>query len=659
MNLQLISLLQQSIDCMQNGKLSEAENLVNRVLIIDNKNFDALHISGVIKGLLNKPAEGILALQSASKIQPNNPFVQFNLAKALMENGRSRDSIKHHERVTELSPNNPDGWVNYGKALRDLGKFEKSLFSYEKALAIDSNDFQAWSNRGVTLNELKRLDEALTSYEKAIAINPNYYEAWSNRGVTLNELKRLDEALTSYEKAIAINPNIGFIYGSYLHLKMNMCNWRSFDADLAKVSSMVSQSVEVSPPLELLSLCDCPSLHLLNTAHYVDKKFPIAFSLPPIPQRPINEKIRLGYFSADFRNHAVSHLIAGLLECHDRDNFEVIAFSFGPQPDDPMRLRVKNICDQFIDISTLSDVAATQLARDQKIDIAIDLTGHTQYGRMGIFANRAAPIQINYLGYPGSSGAPYIDYIIGDHLLIPTEAQKFYSEKIIYLPCFQANDDRRVISDQQFLRSDFGINENAFVYCSFNNTYKINPNTFNAWMRILKSTDNSVLLLLSDNGISSLNLKNMAVESGINPERLIFLPRIAYDLHLARYGLCDLFLDTLPYNGGTTASDALWSGLPVLTQTGESFASRMAASLLNSLELPELITTSQKEYEHLAIHLYYHSSELRLIKEKLRRNRTSKPLFDPKFFAKKIEGAFYAAVNRYAAKLPPHNIDIS
>ena len=625
MNLQLISLLQQSIDCMQNGKLSEAENLVNRVLIIDNKNFDALHISGVIKGLLNKPAEGILALQSASKIQPNNPFVQFNLAKALMENGRSRDSIKHHERVTELSPNNPDGWVNYGKALRDLGKFEKSLFSYEKALAIDSNDFQAWSNRGVTLNELKRLDEALTSYEKAIAINPN----------------------------------IGFIYGSYLHLKMNMCNWRSFDADLAKVSSMVSQSVEVSPPLELLSLCDCPSLHLLNTAHYVDKKFPIAFSLPPIPQRPINEKIRLGYFSADFRNHAVSHLIAGLLECHDRDNFEVIAFSFGPQPDDPMRLRVKNICDQFIDISTLSDVAATQLARDQKIDIAIDLTGHTQYGRMGIFANRAAPIQINYLGYPGSSGAPYIDYIIGDHLLIPTEAQKFYSEKIIYLPCFQANDDRRVISDQQFLRSDFGINENAFVYCSFNNTYKINPNTFNAWMRILKSTDNSVLLLLSDNGISSLNLKNMAVESGINPERLIFLPRIAYDLHLARYGLCDLFLDTLPYNGGTTASDALWSGLPVLTQTGESFASRMAASLLNSLELPELITTSQKEYEHLAIHLYYHSSELRLIKEKLRRNRTSKPLFDPKFFAKKIEGAFYAAVNRYAAKLPPHNIDIS
>ena len=625
MNPQLISLLQQSIDCMQNGKLSEAENLVNRVLIIDNKNFDALHISGVIKGLLNKPAEGILALQSASKIQPNNPFVQFNLAKALMENGRSRDSIKHHERVTELSPNNPDGWVNYGKALRDLGKFEKSLFSYEKALAIDSNDFQAWSNRGVTLNELKRLDEALTSYEKAIAINPN----------------------------------IGFIYGSYLHLKMNMCNWRSFDADLAKVSSMVSQSVEVSPPLELLSLCDCPSLHLLNTAHYVDKKFPIAFSLPPIPQRPINEKIRLGYFSADFRNHAVSHLIAGLLECHDRDNFEVIAFSFGPQPDDPMRLRVKNICDQFIDISALSDVAATQLARDQKIDIAIDLTGHTQYGRMGIFANRAAPIQINYLGYPGSSGAPYIDYIIGDHLLIPTEAQKFYSEKIIYLPCFQANDDRRVISDQQFLRSDFGINENAFVYCSFNNTYKINPNTFNAWMRILKSTDNSVLLLLSDNGISSLNLKNMAVESGINPERLIFLPRIAYDLHLARYGLCDLFLDTLPYNGGTTASDALWSGLPVLTQTGESFASRMAASLLNSLELPELITTSQKEYEHLAIHLYYHSSELRLIKEKLRRNRTSKPLFDPKFFAKKIEGAFYAAVNRYAAKLPPHNIDIS
>jgi predicted O-linked N-acetylglucosamine transferase (SPINDLY family) len=409
----------------------------------------------------------------------------------------------------------------------------------------------------------------------------------------------------------------------------------------------------------LLSLVDDCALHKQSAEIFTQKLYPADPTLGAIPKIPRHEKIRIGYFSADFRHHPVSMLTAELFELHDKSQFEIIGFSFGPEDKSPMRTRISQSFNQFIDINDMSDLEATKLARELEIDIAVDLGGFTQFNRTGIFALRAAPIQISYIGYLGTMGNQYMDYILADKTIIPEESKRFYSEKIIHLPSYQVNDSHRKIAAKVFTREELGIPQNGFIFACFNSNYKILPAMFESWMRILQAIEGSVLFLYSGNEWAQANLIREAEKKGIDSQRVIFGKQLPTDEYLARYQVCDLFLDTSPYNAGTTASDALWAGLPVLTLMGNSFASRMAASLLKAIDLPELITTNQSAYEDRAIELANNPQQLAEIKQKLARNRDSTPLFDTPLFTKNLESAYTTIYQRYQADLTPDDITIN
>jgi predicted O-linked N-acetylglucosamine transferase (SPINDLY family) len=372
-----------------------------------------------------------------------------------------------------------------------------------------------------------------------------------------------------------------------------------------------------------------------------------------------NKKIRIGYYSADYYEHATSYLIAELIELHDKSKFEIFGFSFGPDKDDKMRKRISKAFDQFIDVNLKSDKEVAQLSRDLKIDIAVDLKGFTQFSRFGIFVERCAPIQVNYLGHPGTLGADCIDYIIADKVLIPQKNQKDYSEKIIYLPhCYQVNDSNKKISDKVFTKKELGLPEDGFVFCCFNQSYKITPYVFDIWMRLMKRIDGSILWLIKDSDIGVNNLKKEAQKRGVEPDRIIFADKMSNDEHLARHRLADLFIDTFPYTAHTTCSDALWSSLPVVTRIGQSFASRVSASLLTAIGLSELITKTEKEYEELTFKIANNKSLLNEIKKKLTKNKPIKSLFNTKLFTKNIESAFVIMHERYHSNILVKNIEI-
>ena len=561
------------------------------------------------------------------------------------------------DQSIQLKPNYAEAWGNRGNALQDLKRYEEALASHERALELKPNYAEGWSNKGAVLNELKRFDEAIAHYDKALSLKPDYLEAWSNKAATLNQIKRYDEAITHYDRALSLKSDIDWISGDLLHTKMKICSWSGLTESLEDISKKVVANEKVIKPFPLLALNDDSLFHKKSSEIYIQSIYPFNPVLGPILKRPESPKIRVGYFSADFHNHATGYLMAELFELHDKSQFELVGFSFGPIANDEMRQRLEKSFDQFIEVGNKSDMEITQLGRNLNIDIAVDLKGITQESRTGIFAHRAAPIQVNYLGYPGTMGTDYIDYIIADKTLISPEVQSCYSEKIIYLPnSYQVNDRKRLISDRQFTRQELGLPESSFVFCCFNNNYKILPATFEGWMQILKVVEGSVLWLFNDNSWAVENLKKEAEKQGIAPDRLVFAELLPLPEHLARHRQADLFLDTFPYNAHTTTSDALWAGLPVLTLMGRSFASRVAASLLNAVGLPELITSTQEEYEALAIELARNPKKLADIKLKLARNRLTTPLFDTPLFTKNLEVAYIKMMKRYQANLQPDHI---
>jgi predicted O-linked N-acetylglucosamine transferase (SPINDLY family) len=440
---------------------------------------------------------------------------------------------------------------------------------------------------------------------------------------------------------------------------MKICRWSSLETALEKISKAVMANKKIISPFTLLALKDDTLLQKKSSEIFIQSKHQSNPILGPILRSSGGQKIRIGYFSADFHNHATGYLMAQIFELHNKNQFELVGFSFGPIVNDDMRQRLEKSFDKFIEVGNKSDIEVARLSRDLKIDIAVDLKGLTQFSRAGIFSYRAAPIQVNYLGYPGTMGADYIDYIIADKILIPINSQSCYSEKLVYLPnSYQANDRKRLISDRKFTRQELGLPENCFVFCCFNNNYKILPETFNGWIQILKAIDGSVLWLLQDNLWVIDNLKREALNRGIDPNRLIFAERMMLSEHLARHRQADLFLDTFPCNAHTTASDALWTGLPVLTLMGQSFASRVAASLLNAIGLSELITSTQEEYVMLAINLASNPQKLAAIKQVLEDNRLIEPLFDSNLFTKNIEAAYIKMYESYQKDLQLDYISI-
>jgi predicted O-linked N-acetylglucosamine transferase (SPINDLY family) len=497
----------------------------------------------------------------------------------------------------------------------------------------------------------------MQSYDQAIAKKPDYADAYFNRASLRRQMKQFEAAASDYKAAAALDPGIKFIAGARLEVRTQVCDFRDFDADVARAAASVERDVPASHPFAFLTFSDSPRLQKLAAQIWVRETCPPDPSLGPIPARAPHEKIRIGYFSADFRTHPVSMLIAELFELHDRSRFEITAFAFGPPANDALRARLERAFDSFLDVGAQSDVDVALLARKLGIDIAVDLGGFTEHSRPKIFALRAAPIQVNYLGYPGTSGAPYMDYIVADGMVIPAGSRDHYSEKVIYLPnSYQVNDSTRRIPDQVLSRSELQLPENGFVFCCFNNNFKIRPDTFESWMRILGQVEHSVLWLLEDNPVTPVNLRKEAASRGIDPNRLVFAQRVLPPQHLARQRAADLFLDTAPYNAHTTGSDALRAGLPVLTLIGESFAGRVASSLLSALNLPELITSAPEQYEALAVRLATDPALLSQIRQKLERNWRTAPLFDTPLFAKHLETAYMNIFKRHQSDLPPDHI---
>ena len=646
-----------SVALLKSKKIDEAKSITENLVIIDPGNAEAYLNLGLINIFLKDIKSALKYFDKALSLKPDYAEGWSNKGIVLHALKRYDQAITCYDKALNLKPDYAEGWSNKGNVLNDLRRHDQAITCYDKALNLKPNYPEAWGNKGVTLYELKRYDQAITCYDKALNLNPDYAQGWSNKGNLLNDLKRYDQAIACYEKALSIKPDIDWVFGQMLHTKMQICNWNEFDCNLIDLENRIEHGEKVTPPFALLSLIDSPQLQKKCAEIYANDACPVNPALGPIPKYPKKEKIRIGYYSADFRSHPVSMLLAELFELHNKDQFEIYAFSFGVDDKTQLRDRILRSFDQFIDVCDNSDQYIAELSRQLMIDIAVDLGGYTQNSRPGIFSYRAAPVQVSYLGYPGTLATDYIDYIIGDCNLISNATKNSYSERTVYLPnSYQVNDRKRVISNKQFTKKELDIPEEAFVFCCFNNNYKILPETFDSWMRILKATPGSVLWLLQDNSLAANNLKNAAQKFSIDINRLVFSERLSLPEHLARQANADLFLDTFPYNAHTTASDALWAGLPIVTLMGESFASRVAGSLLNAIQLPELITGSRAEYESLAIDLATNPEKLGLIKQKLVKNRLSTPLFDTPLFAKYIESAYRQMYERHHLGLPPASI---
>jgi len=606
---------------------------------------------------LSRHDDALASFDQALAIKPDFADALNNRGNALQGLQRHAEALDSYDRALTVRPDYAEALSNRGNALAFLNRTEEALGSYARALAIRPDYTEALINQGNLLQGLRRHDEALESYARVLAITPDDVETLNNCGNALLDLRRFDDALGSFTQALRSNPDYPHLFGNWLHTRMKVCDWTELGPAFNHLAAGVAAGKPLASPFAVLGTPLPLALQRKCAGMLIEAKFPASADVRESVFKQGRERIRLAYFSADFYSHATAYLMAGLFEHHNRKNFEVIAFSFGPPIHDPMRARLEATFDQFIDVREKSDADIALMARELEIDIAVDLKGFTQDGRPGIFARRAAPLQVSYLGYPGTMAASYIDYLIADPTLIPEEQVQHYAEKIAYLPhTYQVNDSRRVIADRQFTRQAAGLPERALVFCCFNNNWKITPEVFSIWMRLLERVEGSVLWLFEDNPGAGRNLRAEAGKRGIAAERLVFAPRMNQAEHLARHRLADLFLDTLPYNAHTTASDALWAGLPVLTRLGQTFPGRVAASLLRAVGLPELVTHTPEAYESMALELATNPPKLATLRQRLATNRLTCPLFDTALFTRHIEAAYTAMWQRHNAGLPPEHI---
>ena len=755
-------ILARAVAAHQAGNIAQAEFLYKMVLQTDKKQFDALHMLGLIEAQRGNFSAGLARITDALRVRPNaaealinlgriqselgdpvaavatykkalaadpkSALAHSNLSILLRKQGRNEEALGHCDKALQILPDYADAWNNRGNTLFDLSRFDEALTDYNKAvalapnhayahagrgnvfvalerpadaiaaydrsLAINPNLVEALLARGETLRQLDRHDEALAAFDRARQIKPDSAEAWLGCGNALIELRRHDEAFGAYDGALALTPDMpaawlgrgnvfiefkrfadafdaydralnldpglatNFAAGHRLFAKLSICDWNELEADETYLLSTLRQGKTVSYPFPTLSMPSTPSDQLLCA------KFAIA-DLPPA--RPVwngevyaHDRIRVAYLSSDLREHAVAYLTAGLFEQHDKLRFETTAISFDAGGDSEIGRRVKASFDRFIDVPSQSDQDIAELIRRLEIDIVVDLNGFTRNSRLGVFARRPAPVQVNYLGYAGTMGADFYDYIVADATVIPEEHFEHYSEKVVWLPgTFMANDDKRATAARVPSRAELQLPEHGFVFCSFNQAYKIEPTMFDVWMRLLKAVDGSVLWLKDNDPTASGNLRRETERRGVAADRLIFAPSVSdVAAHWARQQRADLFLDTLHYNAHTTASDALWAGVPVLTCIGSTFAGRVAASLVHAVGLSELVTGSLADYEALALELAREPALLNSIKARLAGNRTSFPFFDTARFTRHIEAAYTAMWQRQQRGEPPQSFVI-
>lgn len=614
---------------------------------------------GAVLGARGQFADALSSFEKAIALAPDFAEALGNRSNTLLRLNRPEEALADAEKAASLCPTDSRLLNQWGLVLHQLGRCEQALEKYDVALASSPMFVEALNNRGNVLADMGRLVDAEASHARAVAISGDYAQAHFNRGNVLRRSGRMEDALASYARALALQPDLPFLFGNWLHLKMQACDWTGLARDFEELERRIDDANQIFNPFTLISTHLTPAQHRRAVEAYARRQFPVAPQREWPPGAAAGQRIRLGYFSADFHEHATAYLMAELFEQHDRDKFELYAFSFGPVAKSTMRTRLENAFDHFLVVNSKSDAEIAAKARDLRIDIAVDLKGYTQNARPGIFASRAAPVQVSYLGYPGSLGTSCIDYIIADEVLVPKEHQEFYSEKVVYLPdSYQVNDSRRPISTRSVTREAVGLPHDGFVFCCFNNSFKITPDIFDVWMRLLQKVAGSVLWLLDDNPLATKHLRGHARDRGVTEDRLVFSPRIPLPEHLARHRLADLFLDTLHCNAHTTASDALWAGLPVLTCIGETFASRVASSLLVAVDLQELVTHSLEEYEAKALALAGGEMDLASLRTRLEKHRIRAPLFNARLFAKHIESAFSQMHALRCAGRPPQPIAV-
>jgi predicted O-linked N-acetylglucosamine transferase (SPINDLY family) len=619
-------MFQTAVQFIQVGKFQDAEAVLLRIVAGAPRDFDAVHMLGIVCSELGKAQEAENYFSFAYSIDQSHPPLYQNWGLFLHAQRRFGEAVDKFSAGINLASNYPPLYNDRGNALRALGEFDKSL-----------NDFN-----------------------RAIALAPNFFGFYNNRGNLFRDRGEHQKALQDFSKVLSLNPDFDFIKGRYLHQKMLCCDWSGVKFLIEDVAAGIAAGKPAADPFSWQGLSRS-ELSLQQCARTYNKaRFPPQRAGAGRSARAHGGKIRIGYLSGEFREQATSLLIVGLLENHDKSKFELFAFDNGWDDGSAIRKRINGAVHKVVDIRRLDDASAANRVADEGIDILVNLNGYFGEERTRVFACKAAPIQVNYLGFPGTLGAPYIDYIIADRIVIPPSSTVFYDEKIARLPhSYQPNDRGRQIDDRPVSRAEFGLPEGGLVFCCFNNCYKITPEVFASWMNILRRVETGVLWLLQDIDVAAENLRNSARQSGVDPGRIVFAGRASPAAHLARHRLADLFLDTLPYNAHTTASDALWAGVPVLTRIGGTFAGRVGASLLNAIGLPELVTHSAEEYEALAVELARHPEKLRAIRAKLAEDRLTAPLFDTQLYTRHIETAYEAMHRRRQAGLPPDHIEIS
>jgi len=642
-------------------RLAEALASYDRAIALQQDNALAYYNRGNVLDRMKRYEEAVASYDRAIALHCDYPEAWNNRGNALSALQRFEEALASYENAIALLPDYADAFNNRANALKDLKQFEAALASCDRAVALKPEHAEYFNNRAIVLTELKRYDEALTCYERAVALKPDYAEALSNRGFALRDLRRFDEALVSFGRALALNPNMDYLRGAHLHVKMHVCDWSKFVEESVALTAAISDGHAASLPLPLLAIAADGSMQLACAKHYSEDKYRVSRLPLWKGERYRHDRIRVAYLSSDLRDHAVTFLTAGMFERHDRTRFETYAMSFRSDGPTETRARLQRAFDTFVDAQAMSDEEVARQLRKMEIDIAVDLNGFTDGCRPAVFARRPVPVQINYLGYAGTLGQNTWDYIIADRFIVPESEVTAFAEQVVYLPdTFMVTDRTRRISARMPSRKEAGLPDDGMVFCCFNNSFKITPDLFDVWMRLLLATEGSVLWLSAANASAPDNLRREAARRGVSAERLIFAPKTQLNEdHLARLQLADLFLDTLYYNAHATACDALWAGLPVLTCAGSTYASRVAGSLLSAVGLPELITHSLAEYEALALKLARDPPLLGSLRKKLARNRDSYPLFDTARFTRHIEAAYIRMWERHQRGEPPHSFAVA
>jgi protein O-GlcNAc transferase len=642
------------------GRMEEALAGYDQVLASSPEDLEALFNQGALLVALDRVAEAVASYDRALAIKPDFVEVFNNRGIAWWKGRQCESAVADYERALALRPDYAEAHHNRGIVLAYMRRWDEALTSYDRAVACNPGYSGAWGNRGALLADMGRHDEALFSYDRALEIKPDFLEALNNRGGIFRKMALHERSAQDYSQILALNPGYEHAIGNKWYAEALVCNWTGYPDSRQSLFDAIKSDAAVALPFQAAVLLGSADSQLQCARNFVRRKYPAIAEPLWNGESYRHARPRVAYLSADFHDHATSQLMAELFERHDRERFEVSAWSFGPETGDAMRARLRAAFEHFHDVRNVSDDEVAARLRAAEIDIAVDLKGFTDGCRPGIFARRVAPIQVNFLGYPGTTGADYMDYIIGDAEVIPEGHEVFYSEQVVRLPdSYQVNDTKRVIAGHVPTRAEAGLPASGFVFCCFNNNYKITPEVFDVWMRLLKAVPGSVLWLLEDNAAASRNLRREAQARGVDAGRLVFAGRVLPPDHLARHRLADLFLDTLPCNAHTTASDALWAGLPVLTCRGNAFAGRVAASLLRAVGLPELVVDDLGAYETLAMRLATAPGELAGLKARLLQNRLTHPLFDIERYRRHLESAYAAMIEQHRQGKSPRGFSVA